>query len=40
MVKCVYYFGTIQKISLSSDNFYSDSTLVLGLIHMEFFLIF
>jgi hypothetical protein len=29
--------NTIQRIYLSSDDFYSDSTLVLGLICMEFF---
>jgi hypothetical protein len=34
---CVIYVGIIQRIYLSSDDFYSDSTLVLGLIHVEFF---
>jgi hypothetical protein len=32
---CVFYVGTIQRIYLSSENFYSDSTLVLGLIHVD-----
>jgi hypothetical protein len=32
----VSYVGTIQRIYLSRYYFYSDSTLVLGLIHMEF----
>jgi hypothetical protein len=34
---CVFYVGTTQRISLSSDDFYSYSTLVLGLIRVEFF---
>jgi hypothetical protein len=34
---CVFYVGTIQRIYLSSDDFYSDSTLVLGLIRVELF---
>jgi hypothetical protein len=32
-----FYVGTIWRISLSSDDFYSDRTLMLGLIHVEFF---
>jgi hypothetical protein len=34
--KICVHVGTIQRIYLSSDDFYSDSTLVLGLIHVEF----
>jgi hypothetical protein len=33
----VFCVGTVQKICLSSDDFYSDSTLVQGLIYVEFF---
>jgi hypothetical protein len=33
----VFYVGTIQIIYLSSDDFHSHSTLVLSLIHVEFF---
>jgi hypothetical protein len=33
----VFYVCTIQRVYLSSDDFYSDSTLVLGLIRVEFF---
>jgi hypothetical protein len=32
-----FYVGTIQRIYLCSDDFCSDSILVLGLIHVEFF---
>jgi predicted GIY-YIG superfamily endonuclease len=34
---CVSYVGTLQRIYLSSDDFYSDGTLVLCLIHVEYF---
>jgi hypothetical protein len=33
-------FGITQRIYLSGDDIYSDSTLVLGLIRVEFFLTF
>jgi hypothetical protein len=33
----LFYVGTMQRIYLSSDNTYSDSTLVLGLISLELF---
>jgi hypothetical protein len=36
-VLCV---GTSQRICLSSDDFYSDSAVVRGLIYVEFYLIF
>jgi hypothetical protein len=34
-----FYVGTIQRINLSSDDFYSDSTVVLGLISAEYLMI-
>jgi hypothetical protein len=33
----VFCVGTLQRIFLSSDEFYSDSTLVLGLINVKLF---
>jgi hypothetical protein len=36
----VFYVGTIQRIHLPSDEIYSDITLVLGLIRVEFFFVF
>jgi hypothetical protein len=35
---CVFYVGAIKRIYLSSDDFFSDSSLVQGLIHVEYFL--
>jgi hypothetical protein len=32
----IFCVGTIRRICLSSDEFYSDSPLVLGLINVEF----
>jgi hypothetical protein len=34
-----FYFGIIQRNYLSNDDFYSDSSLVQGLIRVEFFLL-
>jgi hypothetical protein len=34
---CVFYFGAIQRNYLCSGDFYFDSSLLLGLIRLEFF---
>jgi hypothetical protein len=36
----VFYVGTIQRIYVYSDDFYSDSILMLGLIRVDVFLMF
>jgi hypothetical protein len=36
-LKLFFYVGTTHRIYLYNDDFDSDSTLVLGLIHVEFF---
>jgi hypothetical protein len=36
-IKLCFYVGTIQRIYLCSDDICSVSTLMLGLIHVEFF---
>jgi hypothetical protein len=34
---CIFYVDTKQRMYLSSGNTYSDSTLMLGLVSVEFF---
>jgi hypothetical protein len=37
---CAFYVGTMQRISLSSDDIYSDSALMIGLINVQLFNVF